>query len=76
MALAMWAAMLAWFSKDRGFPKNLDYRYCPHYTVHAETSFREPTSRVVAKLVGSNNILGGIISKIENQKFHVDTESG
>ena len=38
--------------------------------------FREPATRFVAEFVGSNNILSGIISKIENQKLHVDTGIG
>ncbi|WP_424946378.1 ABC transporter ATP-binding protein [Candidatus Spongiihabitans sp.] len=38
--------------------------------------FREPATRFVAEFVGSNNILSGIISKIENRKLYVDTGIG
>jgi spermidine/putrescine transport system ATP-binding protein len=38
--------------------------------------FREPVTRFVAEFVGSNNILNGKITKIENRKLQIDTNIG
>jgi spermidine/putrescine transport system ATP-binding protein len=38
--------------------------------------FREPATRFVAEFVGSNNILSGTVSRIENHEYHVQTGIG